>query len=476
MRLKNFSKIAVLGILFLFSFFLFNTQEYTQKYSHVFAETEESPKGAGDESLEEQGPTQEEIDAIYEDDGYIVNLGSEITDPNLYGELLKIIKNDSKEKYGLAYSGDSVYSTMFKDITEINIQNKNISSLSGLEHLVLTNLEKLNLANNSITTISKNIFTYTTHKLTYVNFANNKISNCDLTTLTRLSYVNLSSNQLTSIDLSNIVTSSLNINLANNYFTSINNIKIPTRVESIRLNIISNDIIDLTEDHFNLSKLTMNVGVQGIKGKVNIDKTITTSNQITFYKTNIEDCSIEIYKMEELNDVLVETIKDGDITENSITRKFGVGKYYYVYKINGEDVYNKLDYEKAYFTSEKFNVIPSDPTYVFEYKGQQYDTLNKVTGTVKVLLATEDDATIYYSINGGGWVKGNEVVCSDGGNYTIRIKSVVGDIESNQVTVLVKTSLNAIIPDALMLVLILMFAIVLFVVVVPLVGKKFFRK
>ena len=181
-------------------------------------------------------------------------------------------------------------------------------------------------------------------------------------------------------------------------------------------------------------------------------------------------------KINELDDTLVDTIKDADITGNFVTKQYGIGKYYYIYTINEEEAYNKLDHDRAYFTSEKFNIIPSNPTYMFEYRGEQYDNINKVTGTVKVLLSTEDNATLYYSVNGSGWVEGSEVVCGDGGNYTIRMKSVVDGIESNEVTILVKTSLNAIIPDALMLVLILMFAIVLFVIVVPLVSKKFFRK
>lgn len=469
MRLKKFSKIAIVGILLLFSFLLFNTGDYNEQ-CQVFA-IEETPSGDG---IVEETPEQEEVNAIYEK-GYIVSLGAEISDANLYSELLKIVKNHSREEYGIAYSGDSLYSEMFEFVTEIDIQNKNITTLSGFEHLRLTNLTSLNLAGNSLSVVTDEIFTYTS-KLISINFANNKLTSFDLTSLNKLRYVNLSSNQLSTIDLTNIVTTNVQINLANNYFTSISDIKIPTRVSSIQLNIIANDITDITDDYFNLSKLTMNVGVQGIKGERDQDFTMNTSSEIKFYKTNIENCVIKVYRIDELEDVLVDTIKDTDITGNYITKKYGIGNYYYVYTLNGEDAYNKLDHDRAYFTSEKFNVIPSDPKYMFEYKGEQYENIGKVTGSIKVLLSSEDDATIYYSVNGGGWVEGSEVVCRDGGNYTIRMKSVVNGVESNQVTVLVKTSLNSVIPDALMLVLVLAFAIVLFVVVVPLVGKKFFRK
>lgn len=425
------------------------------------------------ETPEETTPEQDEVDERFEK-GYAISLSTEMSDSNLYSELLKIVKNYSKNTYGLAYSGDTLYSEMLEEITEITIQNKNISSLAGLEHLRLTNLASLTITGNNITSISNNLWTYTPN-LNTLNLANNKISSCDISSLKNLTNLNLSSNQLTSVDLTNIISTIIKINLANNYFTNMSDIKLPTRSTSIQLNIISNDISDISEDYFNLSKLSMNIGVQGLKGTVD-EYTITTNTEVKFYKMNISNSAIKVYKVEELEDICIATISDSDIEENFKTLNFGVGNYYYVYTIDDVEIYNKLDINYAYFTSEKFAVIPAPATYLFEYKGEEYETLNKVTGKVKVKLFAEENATIMYKVNSEDWQTGSEVMCDQGGNYLIKIKVVIDGIESEEISILVKTSLNTFISDGLMLVLVLLFAIALFVVVVPIVSKKYFKK
>ena len=55
-------------------------------------------------------------------------------------------------------------------------------------------------------------------------------------------------------------------------------------------------------------------------------------------------------------------------------------------------------------------------------------------------------------------------------------KTVVNGVESKEDSIWVRTSLNLYIPDALMFVLILLLALVLFVVVLPIISKKYFKK
>lgn len=131
-------------------------------------------------------------------------------------------------------------------------------------------------------------------------------------------------------------------------------------------------------------------------------------------------------------------------------------------------------------------VKPTEVSYKFEHKGKTYDSIGKVTGTVKVLLSSVDidngvDGVIEYSVNGGDWVRGNTIECSKGGTFSIRVRVQVGDYENNkgalsdESTIMVKTSLNSVMPDFVMFFIVLFCALILFVVIVPLVSKKFFR-
>ena len=130
-----------------------------------------------------------------------------------------------------------------------------------------------------------------------------------------------------------------------------------------------------------------------------------------------------------------------------------------------------------YFQKYYFQVTPNVRDIKYEHKGKIYDNFTrKVTGKVKVLLACEEGGEIYYKIGNGEWIQGNEIMCDRGGHYSITTKVVIDNISSEEKSILIKTSLNLIIPDILMLILILLFALTLFLVVVPLVSKKWFRK
>lgn len=411
--------------------------------------------------------TQEQIDAFYEQ-GYPLSLGSEISDNNFYSELLSIVNN-------LGYSGSTIYSQMFNSITTISIQNKNISSIKGMEHLWLNELKSLTISSNKLEKISADYFTHA-GKITQVNFANNQLTECDLSPLKKLTDINISSNKLKSIDLSFVTSENVNIILANNHFSSIATIKIPTRATYITLNIISNNITDISDEYLNLSKLNLVVGVQGLK-KIDKDIVFNTTTNIKFFKTKIANFATEIYKSNDLIDEKIMTIVDDEIEGNYLSINLDVGNYYTVYTIDGSEIYDMYNESTLYFLSNQFTIVPDTPMHVLEYKGQQYQTLNKVTGVVKVYLSsTDENMQIFYQVNGGEWIEGSEIVCDQGGNYSIRVKSVIGDFESEEKSIYIRTSLNLLIPDGLMLVLVLFLALALIAFVIPLVSKKFFNK
>jgi hypothetical protein len=162
-------------------------------------------------------------------------------------------------------------------------------------------------------------------------------------------------------------------------------------------------------------------------------------------------------------------------------------KYYYRYYLNGELAYDDEDlndrnsYIKKVYKGYDFIILPNSPTYNFEHNGKIYESIKKVTGAVTINLTKDsEDDVIYYKLNGGDWQKGDKVVCDQGGNYNVIVKSVCTidgkEYESAPVDIFIKTSLNTVVPDGLMLVIVLAITLTLFFVVVPIVSKKFFNK
>jgi len=407
--------------------------------------------------------------------GYPIEVRTDIEDAHLYSALLQSVKDYVKETWGVNYTYTTLYSTMLKNIKTISITDMGITDLQGMEKFKFTELESLSITANAITTVNKKLFQYMP-KIKTLDLGSNDITEIDLSWATTLENINLSSNELTKLDVTLLESSNLNINLANNQFTSIKDIALPTRVNSIKLNLISNNITDLTQEYFDYTKLTMSLGIQGLKQESSVK--VDTVSPLKFYKTNLQGVELNIYKIETLEDVLVKTLKDSDIVEGTSIAVDGlaVGDYYIEYSKDGNPLYKQGDSEKEYFKTYKFTIIPSQVSFKYEFKGKIYDSFqDKVTGKVKVMLSCEEGAEIMYSINGREWQKGNEVMCDQGGNYSITAKAIKDGVESNEKTVIVRTSLNTVVPDFVMLILILLFTLVLFVIVVPYVSKKWFK-
>ncbi|WP_438425843.1 leucine-rich repeat domain-containing protein [Aquimarina macrocephali] len=83
-----------------------------------------------------------------------------------------------------------------KKVTHLNIENKNITDITGIEYLI--NLEVLNASFNKLTSadFSKN------SKLNHLNIDNNQLININLKNNPSLHYLTIGFNQLTQIDLS----------------------------------------------------------------------------------------------------------------------------------------------------------------------------------------------------------------------------------------------------------------------------------
>jgi len=437
--------------------------------------------GQEGEGLDE--PTEEPAPSV-SFDGFEIST-SVIADDYLYNALLKFYRSQTKgtDKY---YTGTTIYSDMFKDFDTIILDSSNITSLQGLEKLDLDNLTTFSANDNNISSFSnETLRNINEQKFKSLSLACNELQSIDLTGFSRLTYLNLSCNKLVSINLSKIegkiVGTDININLAGNNFASMKSIVLPEkRIGKITLNIIDNNITDIDEDKFFTDKYDIKIGVQGYKGEEVVST--DTRSGLKVYKTNIPNVAIDIYRIDGDEDEYIATIEDSQITDNFKVVDLQVGQYVYYYVdptvevANRESLQDKYDIDRAYLCSYRVNVLPQTASYVFVHKGKEYKSIGKVTGKVTVKLSAEDGAKIFYQINGGEWVEGNEIVCDKGGSYSIRTKTVVNGVESKEDSIWVRTSLNLYVPDALMFVLILLLTLVLFLVVLPIISKKYFKK
>jgi len=405
---------------------------------------------------------------------------SDFADTRLYSALLAEAVEYASSK-GDRFTGDTLYSEMFlfPDFKEISITNANITSLDGIESVRLDYVEKISITNNKITDIKPEYFS-DSENLKEINFATNQISSFELPILRNLEKVNLANNLLTQIDLSNCMGDEVDINLAANDIVALDNVKLP-RADKITLNMIGNNLSSVNDSYFSETKFDLKVGVQGIKDISNPTST-SSSKGIRFYRTNIDGLGIKIYDNSVKVPVLVKSVTDADITSgNYYDIILPIGEYFYEYTLDGEPVYSKYNVEKNYYLSQSFVVKPTTATFKFEHKGEMYDEIGKVTGAVKVHLDSVDldsgvQGKIMYSVNLGEWQEGDLVDCSAGGIFSVKVKVVCGDYESEEISIFFQTSLNAVIPDAVMFFIILFLAIMVFFIGVPIISKKFFRK
>lgn len=405
---------------------------------------------------------------------------SVIWDEYLYAALLQAYSDYFESVNGVAYSGTTIYSDMFANFTELNLDKKNITSLEGMEKLDLENLVTFSANSNAIAEFNASFFENTEDwTLTNLYLADNGMKAIDLKGLVGLKNINLSSNELTSVDFSpiegRVAGSTLTINLANNKITSFDNIKLPTRrISHYNINIINNNITSIPDRCFT-DAYTMNIGIQGLN--TDTINSVDTANNLVIYKTNVEDLNVLVYKVDGETDEFIGEFADEDIVGNYLRLNLKVGKYKFIYKINDEDAFSKEHTNKYYLKHCEFNVVPQNLVCKFIHKNKEYSELGKVTGKVTVKLSSNDEgAKIFYKVNNGDWVEGDTVLCEDGGNYSIAVKAVVDGVESLEQSVWVRTSLNLYIPDALMLVLVALLALVLFLVVLPIVSRKYFKK
>ncbi len=401
---------------------------------------------------------------------------SDMDDSNLYSKLLKlgggIVRSETfnKEKYStIALTGVTTANT-----------DSNIVDLSGLKLFKFDYTKVLDLSNNNITTISADVLNCFPN-LEELILTNNDINSIDLSGCYNLKRLIIDDNNLKKIDLSSINPSGAEIDLSNNYISSMSNIVLPSQTVNVSatIKLYNNNISDYESSP---SGYVIHLGIQGLHST---DNTIEKKQKITYYKTSDEQ-SLKVVISQ--NDVAKYTLSNDSVTSNATEIALDNGSYDVSYYYLGEEekiISNKGftvrtgdEYYKDYFRYYKytqFQVIPSQPTFVYVIDGVEYDQadVDKITKKVTIRIFADDDVKVYYSIANGEWQEGREISVTQGGRYVIDVKAVSmdGQYTSRGLNIFISASSNLKVPDILIILLIVIGAILIFGVGYPLLKK-----
>lgn len=408
----------------------------------------------------------------------ILNDDFGISDAGLYNALIALYNSNNPDA-----PVTKVYINMFENATSLNLQNRLIYSLSGLSQLYMPNLESLNASKNRLTTLNTELLEFTNLKT--LNLFDNELTSVSLTSLTKLEDINLTKNNLNAVNLSSVTKGIVRLNF--NKFTDFSKITLPYESAvsgSVTIELINNNITKVTDNALNSEKIYLELGLQGVglnfKENVPVENRVThiisSTSKVFYYNFVNYNITTKIYNVK--TNQLVKELTNS--LENSVTQfTLPVGEYRVEY-INNDTA------SQAYISSHEiygafknitsFKVVPSQPDYKFLVKGQYYESYDsKIPNGSKLVLSTNDEsAVIYYKLPKQEWKQGTEVKLPNGGTYYVLIKSVIGEYESFTYSVTVSSSVNALLPDVLTLILIIGVGALLLFGAVPLIKKYFY--
>lgn len=344
------------------------------------------------------------------------------TDDGLVSALMSIAEvSNSTELLPNTFSGYNV----------LDLSSKNIKSIKNLNYFNFNNVKTLNLSYNNLTSLDvEDLKTFTS--LEELNVSYNELTNVNLasfSTYTNLNKLLLNNNYITNINISFMKKTTIDpyCNLQNNLICSLSDITLPGSENPLTLDLNNNLLVN--ETSFDRTPHTLNVFFQGIgnnsipskNSKLKIFKGIgfVDFNAKLYYKDNTEE---EIYEIRK---------------ENSLDKLYA-GEYIIKFFDDDKEIYNKTDISrneslKAYNFIE-FKVYPTKPIVKFYIDDQEVDKIPESTKKqVQIKVETEIGEDAYFSVNGSEFTRSNIITIESAGSYNFRIKSVCGELSSEEV-------------------------------------------
>ena len=489
-HLTNYFKITaiLLGLFFAVLYFfnssiLSNKQVYAQTVSEL-ADTEiftENKLNSQTDFYNEQPVSHYagNVLASSELSEEILNDDSGIPDSYLYMALYTQYNLLNPDKPNI----NKVYYNMFENETALNLSNRSIKSLAGFHRLNMPHLEELNLSKNQLITLNNEL----SHliSLEKLNLFDNELTSINLSTLYKLNDVNLNRNNLTELNLNTVKSGIVKANFNN--ITDFNKIKLPnaSSVDYLEIELINNNITNFNKDLLLSEKFYFELGLMGagINYKENAtddeikEYLISTTTPLVFYNLKNYDITAEIYDLD-TNELVLEITNSNTEQYTEYFLPSGEYRVNYINNITGISAYIAYDENFSVFKNiDEFIVRPNNADFKFLINGQY---LNQYSGNIPsnaklVFSSLDEEADIYYLMPGQEWEEGTEVdLKTGGGKYYVFVKCVLDGYESPLTTIEIKTSVNPVLPDLLLLFLILGGAAILFFVIFPLFKKYLF--
>lgn len=334
----------------------------------------------------------------------------QIGDEELYYALIDAYNTGKQENERI----DKLYVGTFKTTTSLNLSGKNINKVSGLALFKFDSLKTLDLSNNKLTQNFNSFVNMSS--LEVLDLSNNQLSSVDCSFSNNIKNVNLSNNLLTSCNLSSLQTDGY-ANISFNKLADFSKLTLPQTNATIFAthNLLTQEIPS------NLT-CTLNLGYQGGLNGVSLTK----NSVIKFY--GLDGVSkVDIYKTDEdgnlLNTTPVNTLTAGEELTN-----FPIA-YYKVVFDEGET--SPKVYQDIFIVCR-----PIAPQFSLFIDGKQTEKELHIIKQIAT-LKMEAEGDIYYTINGGEKIKGNEVYINQAGSYTITCWQNLDGMDSEKVTYLV---------------------------------------
>ena len=320
------------------------------------------------------------------------------------------------------YNNGKIYSNMFKvaGIKNLNLSgNWQISSISDLKYLDLSEIEVLDLSFNNLSgEIDLTSFT----ALKRVNLSNNKISGIKITGLTQLEEIVLNNHEISKINLQNF--NGNKVDLSSNKLSSITDITLPTKA-GVNIDLVNNNITDVTNT--TMSGTLLNLGVQTDKND---------SSKVVLYK--LQNGNIKaIIKGENFQKTSL------DLTGECETITLVPGSYTIEYRYVADDskvyvnneIYTIDTVWKSGYKDKTVSTKPTVPTYIITVKGKS-QTSTIIHNEAELKVNAVESGEIFISYNGTDWQKHDGgTIKLDKKSQTIYIKTTQNNIDSDIVTI-----------------------------------------
>lgn len=289
------------------------------------------------------------------------------------------------------------------DLSDVRDEDLRMSSVEGLGLFDLSNLRRLDISDNNLTSIPASTFNGIT-QLDYLDVRGNNLELLEIGTLDYIGQLQASQNKLQTVDLTNLSAGGT-VDLSYNEIDDINSLNLAYDGQGASIDLYGNRIQNFDANNF--INYNLMIGFQR-------ESTDSAYNEKTIIKT---------FKYGEQNFYLECVNTATNVVTNIYDESTLAPATYNIYIRTSEGY---LDYVPI--TIRIFKLAPT--VSIVDEEGNALNIGDTIKGTAKIYLNSNDENyQVEYSINGGAYVKANYLEINTSGTYTFSVRAVsdIGD-------------------------------------------------